>query len=293
MLLWCKSRLCCYSRVIGLGVMQPREFRSQIQTLQQTIERLLEDWTLVVCSRHQRFVDTAALLLSELQFTASSTAECLALALPSEGKLLVLCDDDGADGGAVELIALMRERHGAERCRFLLCLDADIVASRLVHLWRLRHDGLSCRERCGSGRLLQCVAVLLRNGRYEDPALSDRLRQLFADVTPASEGVGLTLKEERILRMVAGGRSSREIGAQLVMRADSVRKVFCELYDKTGASGRGALMIWGLEHGVLKQQDLACQLRPPHPKAKAAAADGSKRWRPRQQPIHPSKTALI
>ena len=260
--------------------MTPDDLRSQIQTLQQTIERLLEGWTLVVCSSHQRFVDTAALLLPALQFTSHSTAECLALALPSNGQLLVLCDDDGADGGAVELITLMRERHGDERCRFLLCLDAEIAASRLVHLWRLRPDGISCREHCGSGRLLQCVAVLLRNGRYEDPHLSDRLRQLFADVTPASEGVGLTLKEERIVRMVAGGRSSREIGAQLVMRPDSVRKVFCELYEKTGASGRGALMIWGLEHGVLKQQDLACQLRPPRKPARVSGPGGSKRRSP-------------
>jgi len=244
----------------------------------------------VVCSSHQRILDNAT--LPSLQFTASSTAECLTLALPSEGKLLVLCDDNGADGGAAELVALMRERHGVERCRFLLCLDADIAASRLVHLWRLRPDGISCREHCGSGRLLQCVAVLLRNGRYEDTALSDRLRQLFADVTPASEGVGLTLKEERIVRMVTGGRSSREIGAQLVMRPDSVRKVFCELYDKTGASVRSALLIWGLEHGVLKQQDLACQLRSSRRRAQAAAPVGSKRRRPRQQPIHPSKTAL-
>jgi hypothetical protein len=36
-------------------------------------------------------------------------------------------------------------------------------------------------------------------------------------------------------------------------------------------------MIWGLEHGVLKQQDLACQLRPPRRKAHVAAAGGSKR----------------
>jgi hypothetical protein len=33
------------------------------------------------------------------------------------------------------LITLMRERHGAERCRFLLCLDAEIAASRLGRLW--------------------------------------------------------------------------------------------------------------------------------------------------------------
>ena len=114
--------------------MPPDDLRCQIQTLQQTIERLLEGWTLVVCSSHQRILDNATLLLPSLQFTASSTAECLTLALPSEGTLLVLCDDNGADGGAVELISQMRERHGVERCRFLLCLDADIAASRLVHL---------------------------------------------------------------------------------------------------------------------------------------------------------------
>ena len=263
--------------------MQPEDLRSQIQTLQQTIERLLEGWALVVCSSHQRLIDTAALLLPALEFTASSTAECLALSVPSEGKLLVLCDDDGADGGAVELIELMRERHGAERCRFLLCLDGDICASRLVRLWRLRPDGISCRDHCGSGRLLQCVAVLLRNGRYEDPDLSDRLRQLFADVTPDGEGVGLTLREERLMRMVACGRTSRQIGSQFDLRADSVRKLFCELYKKTGATGRGALMVWGLEHGVLKQQDLACQLRPPRKPARASGAGGSKR---RSRPTH-------
>jgi hypothetical protein len=179
--------------VISLGVMQPEDFRSQIQMLQQTITSLLGGWTLVACSSRSRFIDTAALLLPALQFTATTTAECLALPLPSEGRLLVLCDDDGADGGAVELIALMRERHGDERCCFLLCLDAAIATSRLVRLWRLRPGGLSCRESCGSGRLLQCVAVLLRSGVYEDPALSDRLRQLFADDTPDGEGVGLTI----------------------------------------------------------------------------------------------------
>jgi DNA-binding NarL/FixJ family response regulator len=282
----------CYSEVVSLGVMQPEDFRTQIQALQQTITSLLEGWTLVVCSSHERIRDTTALLLPALHFTASSTAECLALGLPSEGQLLVLCDDDGADGGAVELIELMRERHGAERCRFLLCLDRDISAARLVRLWCLRPDAISCREHCGSGRLLQCVAVLLRNGRYEDPDLSDRLRQLLADVTADGEGVGLSLREERLVRMVACGRTSRQIGAQFDLRADSVRKLFCELYKKTGATGRGALMVWGLEHGVLKQQDLACQLRRPRPKGKAAGAGCSKRGRPRKQQIQPSETAL-
>jgi len=50
-------------------------------------------------------------------------------------------------------------------------------------------------------------------------------------------------------------------------------------------------MVWGLEHGVLKQKDLASQLRPPRRKAQAAGAGGRKR-RDSRQPIHPSQTAL-
>ena len=149
--------------------MQPEDLRLHVQTLQAAIESLLDGWTLVICSSHTRVRDTAALLLPQLQYSASSTAELLALPLPETGQLLVLCDDDSPDGGAAELITQLRERHGAQRCRFLLCLDAAIGGERLVRLWRLRPDGISCRESCGNGRLLQCVAVLLRHGRYEDP----------------------------------------------------------------------------------------------------------------------------
>ena len=54
--------------------MTPDDFRSQIHTLQQAIETLLDGWTLVICSSPQRILDTAALPLPALQFTASSTA---------------------------------------------------------------------------------------------------------------------------------------------------------------------------------------------------------------------------
>jgi hypothetical protein len=97
-----------YKLVIGLGVMQPEDLRLHVQTLQAAIESLLDGWTLVICSHHQRMRDTAALLLPQLQYSASSTAELLALSLPETGRLLVLCDDDSPDGGAAELITQLR-----------------------------------------------------------------------------------------------------------------------------------------------------------------------------------------
>ncbi|WP_438983953.1 response regulator transcription factor [Vulcanococcus sp.] len=276
MLVWHGSVEGCYRLVIGLEVMQPEDLRLHVQTLQSTIDSLLDAWTLVICSHHQRMQDTTALLLPQLQFSASSTVELLALPLPETGQLLVLCDDDGPDGGAAELMTLMREHHGAKRCRFLLCLDAAISGERLVRLWRLRPDGISCRESCGSGRLLQCVAVLLRHGRYEDPQLSDRIRQLLAHTPLQEEAVVLSVKEEQLVRLVAGGRSTREIGSQLQVRTDTVRRRLSALYGKTGARNQGALLVWGIEHGVLKQPDLACGLHQRPGQEQGAAAGGNR-----------------
>jgi DNA-binding NarL/FixJ family response regulator len=265
-----------YKLVIGLGVMQPEDLRLHVQTLQAAIESLLDGWTLVICSSHARVRDTAALLLPQLHYSAASTAELLALPLPETGQLLVLCDDDSPDGGAAELITQLRARHGTKRCRFLLCLDAAIDGERLVRLWRLRPDGISCRESCGSGRLLQCVAVLLRNGRYEDPQLSDRIRQLLANTPLQEEAVVLSVKEEQLVRLVAGGRSTREIASQLQVRTDTVRRRLSALYGKTGARSQGGLLVWGLEHGVLKQPDLACGLHQRPGQEQGAAAGGNR-----------------
>jgi DNA-binding NarL/FixJ family response regulator len=273
----------CYRLVIGLGVMQPEDLRLHVQTLQRTITSLLDGWSVVVCSHHQRMRDTTALLLPQLQYSASSTAELLALPLPQRGKLLVLCDDDSPDGGAAELMTQLRERHGAKRCHFLLCLDAPITGERLVRLWRLRPDGISCRESCGSGRLLQCVAVLLRHGRYEDPQLSDRIRQLLANTPLPEEAVVLSVKEEQLVRLVAGGRNTREIAAQLQVRIDTVRRRLSALYGKTGARNQGGLLMWGLEHGVLRQPDLACGLHQRPGQEQGAAAGGN---RHRSLPTH-------
>jgi hypothetical protein len=65
--------------------MQPEDFRLHVQALQAATESLLDGWTLAICSSHTRVRDTAALLLPQLQYSANSTAELLALPLPEPG----------------------------------------------------------------------------------------------------------------------------------------------------------------------------------------------------------------
>jgi DNA-binding CsgD family transcriptional regulator len=125
--------------------------------------------------------------------------------------------------------------------------------------------------------------VLLRNGRYEDPQLSDRIRQLLANTPLQEEAVVLSVKEEQLVRLVAGGRSTREIASQLQVRTDTVRRRLSALYGKTGARNQGGLLVWGLEHGVLKQPDLACGLHQrPGQEQGAAAAEPWMEERPTQ-----------
>ena len=242
--------------------MEPEQLRGHLLTLQQTIASLLDGWTLVACCTLQRSRDAVAWLLPFVRYSVSDTAQLLAQPLPSDGRLLVLCDDEHSDGGAVELIDQMRRRHGAERCRFLLCLDAAISDARLLQLWSLRPDGLGCREHYGDGRLLQSVAVVLRNGRYEDPELSDRLHRLLsAPCSAAGLAVTLTAREEALLHLLARGRSTAEVAALHGVRVDTVRRKLSGLYRKTGTRNRGGLLVWGLEHGLIRRRDLSARLR--------------------------------
>ena len=79
---------------------------------------------------------------------------------------------------------------------------------------------------------------------------------------------------EQLVYLVAGGRSTREIASQLQVRTDTVRRRLSALYGKTRARNQGALLVWGLEHGVLKQPDLACGLHQRPGQEQGAAAGG-------------------
>ena len=241
--------------------MVPEQLRDHLRTLQEVISSLLDGWTLVACCSHQRSRDALAWFMPSIRHSVSDTAQLLALELPGNGRLLVICDDDHSDGGAIELIAQMRERHGARRCRFLLCLDASVSDERLVELWSLRPDGLSCRDNYGNGHLLQCVAVVLRNGRYEDPDLSDRLHKRLMEPRRPVPTVVLSRREEQVVQLIARGRSAREIAALTKTGYDHVRHLISALYTKTGVRNRDGLLVWGLEIGLIRRRDLSARLR--------------------------------
>ena len=67
----------------------------------------------------------------------------------------------------------------------------------------------------------------------------------------ASEAYGLTARELEVLRLVAAGKSNREIAADLVISVHTARRHVQNIYGKLGVSSRAAATAFGLQHDLI------------------------------------------
>lgn len=97
---------------------------------------------------------------------------------------------------------------------------------------------LEAEARAGRLDVDAVACVLAAAGRRPPPA---------ARVWPA----GLTEREVEVLRLIARGRSNREVGERLFISAKTVGRHVENLYAKTGVSSRAAAALFAMEHGLL------------------------------------------
>jgi DNA-binding CsgD family transcriptional regulator len=62
---------------------------------------------------------------------------------------------------------------------------------------------------------------------------------------------GLTAREAEILRLLAAGASSREIGERLFLSVRTVERHISNAYLKIGAHGRAEATAWAIRNGLL------------------------------------------
>lgn len=99
-------------------------------------------------------------------------------------------------------------------------------------------------------------AILVERGAGQ-PWL-DRLqatqRRSFGGAPPAYPD-GLTEREAEVLRLLASGLSSKEIGEALVLSVRTVERHIANLYTKTGTHGRAQATAYALAHGLADPGD--------------------------------------
>ena len=99
--------------------------------------------------------------------------------------------------------------------------------------------------------LLEAIRAVRRGEVYIHPALARAL--LTAEATPQAEEPvePLTQRELEVLKLVALGYTTAEIGAQLSLSARTVEHYRANLKDKIGVRTRAELTRYAAEHGLM------------------------------------------
>ncbi len=104
-------------------------------------------------------------------------------------------------------------------------------------------------ESSAARRLREAAAA----GSFDAAAVETTLHAAHREVLPtATSPAGLTARELEILRMVAVGRSNRDIAGALVLSEKTVRNHLEHIYAKAGVSNRVSASLFALKHGVVR-----------------------------------------
>jgi DNA-binding NarL/FixJ family response regulator len=226
------------------------------QPLHRQVLEACQGWTVAVCSGNAQ-VKVITTLLLEQALVSRSIAELLAQLPNPADPLLVISDDDLPDGGADQLMELLRANPAVGLVRFLIVLPLAVHSERLQRLWQQGADALLSLESGGSGLGLRMILALVAGGSSLDPAFDRRLRQGARGRSGDCLQPQLSRADQDLLLALARGRSTREIAALRQVRCDSVRRQLSHLYRKANVGNQRDLLAWGLEQGVLRPADWA------------------------------------
>lgn len=99
--------------------------------------------------------------------------------------------------------------------------------------------------------LLAAVEKALAGGRYVSRSLAERLAELVAEPRPDDPLERLSTRELQVLRLVALGRTLKEIAAGLSLSEKTVATYRARISDKLGVSTNVELTRYALKHKLV------------------------------------------
>jgi len=82
------------------------------------------------------------------------------------------------------------------------------------------------------------------------PAVAERLMREVAASTPRAHRTDLTARELEVLRLIAAGRSNREIARELGVAEKTVKTHVSNVLSKLGVSDRTQAALYAVQHGL-------------------------------------------
>ncbi|MGC2193836.1 MAG: response regulator transcription factor [Terriglobales bacterium] len=163
----------------------------------------------------------------------------------------VLLGDSPTDH--IPLIDTLRGlRAGYPHIGLILLLDS-YDRNLVVDAMRAGARGLFCRA-CQPFRALgRCISVVHQGQLWANTEQIGYVIDALSSASPTrvinAKGEGLlTPREDQVVNLVAEGTGNREIGQQLGIKENTVKKSLLRIYDKLGVSNRVELVLYALTH---------------------------------------------
>ena len=261
--------------------MSPNTICSNLRSLQDAIAQAAEDWTVAICSPNNELIAMGSVFLPSCHLATQSIAELLARVPPDLEQLLVICDDDLADGGALELMHQLRHHLPQATCRFLAYLPQTTAPERLAALHSAGLDALCSKRSGGSGTVLRALIQALHGQQTVDAHFRAPLQQARSRaLTPRSghpQEPDLSPRERELIQLLGRGHNATQIAALQQKRRDTIRRQLSLLYRKTGVSDQRGLIAWSIAQGLIRPLDLVAAAPPAASEPGFPAADGNRR----------------
>jgi len=95
---------------------------------------------------------------------------------------------------------------------------------------------------------IRACKSLARGESYFDPRLAGELLRRLRDGVPAQDE--LSIREGEIIRLIALGRSNREIGAELILAEKTVKNHITRIFSKIQVTARTQAAIYAIRNGM-------------------------------------------
>jgi two-component system nitrate/nitrite response regulator NarP len=142
--------------------------------------------------------------------------------------------------GGTGMDVLRRLRVNREKIRIVV-LTAAIDDASLVEAKSLKVQGMVLKN-SDPAFLLECLDRVSRGGRWIDPELSDRAKEL-AETFGEREAPALSPRERELVSLVRKGMRNREIADQLGVTEGTIKVYLHSIFEKVGVTSRTELAI--------------------------------------------------
>jgi DNA-binding NarL/FixJ family response regulator len=153
----------------------------------------------------------------------------------------------GKDG-----LTVLRELHAEQLPTRVVMLTAALDADDAVEAVRLGVKGLVLKD-MAPDLLVQCIREVAAGGQgFDRGAITKAMEKLLRRETMAEATASLlSARELEIARMVATGRSNKEIARELGIAEATIKTHLYNVYQKVGVANRVGLTLWAQERQLV------------------------------------------